>query len=252
MALAVVVTGAAAIAIVSVVTTREELAATALTLPTLIIAAFTLVLTVPKAARLRLIRPDELGLSDLIFYVVPKPAQPGERQVPRDFLLQLVVVICNVGDRKAVLSAVTLDGFIGRSGNVVRLPDLPETLNAERWEQQFGWLNGRQVWQNVSFPPPYVLERDDVLTLRFRARRGVDWSPRWDVAALRTFAEPLEDPIESAYGVMIWRQGERVVRTPFDLRVQVEQQELYVACLRDLTDDFTTRPEIDVHPFPLE
>jgi hypothetical protein len=140
VAFAVVVVAAAAVAIFSVARTHEEVAATALTLPTLIIAAFTLVLTIPKPAELKLIRPDEFGFKDLIFFVVPQPSPLGERQIPRDYLLQLTVVICNVGDRKAILSAVRLDGFKGRSGKVVRLPDAA----------QLAWRSSRRrrsAWQ---------------------------------------------------------------------------------------------------------
>jgi hypothetical protein len=133
--------------------TGEELLTTVLTVPVLIVAGLTLWQALPKPAQLVLVRQDELKLDDLIFFVVPQPNPANEQQVPRDYLLQLHVAVCNVGDKKAVLSRVRLEGFRSPERDPLRLPDSPTWLDGEQWSQQLGWVNGQLYHQKSGHRP---------------------------------------------------------------------------------------------------
>jgi hypothetical protein len=193
-----------------------------------------------------------LGFDDLIFFVVPQPNPGNEQQVPRDYLLQLHVAVCNVGDKKAVLPRVRLEGFRSRDGEPLTLPDAPSSLDGAQWSQHLGWVDGQAHHENVRSLPPYVLDRDDVITIRFRCRRGVDWSERWTLDELRRIHDALRRPFAYAHGSMAWRRGQEVITEPFEVELSVQQQDLYVRTITDITERFTQRPPVPEHPFQLE
>jgi hypothetical protein len=246
--------GAAAIGVAAdrALVTGQEVASVALSTPILIIATLTLWFTIPKPARLRVESMSEAKLTDLIFYIYPEPNPSREQQIPVDYLLQLHVVVSNLGDRKAVLSVIQLVGFRDAAGAVVHLPDAPETIGGIRWIQQSGWVNSQRHFQNITEPPPYILDRDELIVIRFRARRGIDWSSRWDLEALRSFCEPLRSPIVAAFGTVVWRRAGTVVREAFDVPMRVAQQTEYTTLMGQLTHDFTAIPNIPKHPVPIE
>jgi hypothetical protein len=250
----IAVLGAAAmgVAIDRALVTGQEVASVALSIPILIVATLTLWFTIPKPARLKVESMSEAELTDLIFYVYPEPNQSGQQQIPVDYLLQLHVVVSNLGDRKAVLSAIQLEGFRNAAGAVVHLPDAPETIGGIRWIQQSGWVNSQRHFQNITEPPPYILDRDELIVIRFRARRGIDWGGRWDLDALRSFCEPLRSPIVTAFGTIIWRRAGTVVREAFDVPMQVAQQAEYTALVGLLTHEFTVIPNVPKQQVPLE
>ncbi len=239
-------------AIAYVASTGKGLLITVLTAPVLIVVGLTLWQALPKPARLVLVRQDELDTDDLIFYVVPQPNPQNEQQIPRDYLLQLHVAVCNIGDKKAVLSRVRLEGFRGAQGEMLSLPDAPTWLDGAQWSQYLGWVNGEMHHQNLWSPPPYVLDRDDVITIRFRIRRGIDWSERWTLGELQRIHDALRRPITAAYGHMAWRRGKEIVTQPFEVALSVKQQNLYVGAIADVTRQLTCRPAIPQHPFALE
>lgn len=241
-----------AFAVGYVASTGKELLTTVLTVPVLFVAGLTLWQALPKPAQLVLVRQDELEIDDLVFYVVPQPNPQNEQQVPRDYLLQLHVAVCNIGDKKAVLSRVRLEGFRGAQGEALSLPDAPTWLDGAQWSQHLGWVNGQMHHQNLWSPPPYVLDRDDVITIRFRTRRGIDWSEHWTLEELRRIHDTLQRPITAAYGHMAWRRGKEIVTKPFEVALSVQQQDLYVRTIGDVTKQFTHRPGIPQHPFSLE
>jgi hypothetical protein len=211
----VLVVGVLATSVVAIgysIATGEEIATVVLSVPVLMLSAATLWLALPRPARLILIRQDELELDDLIFFLYPLGS--AAKAIPRDYLLQLHVAVCNVGDRKAVISAIRLKGFFTEDGTRAALPDAPQVLAGHQWVQRSGWvIAGQGMTHRMeanSVPPPYVLEPDDVVTVRFRTRRGIDWSPQWDLAALRSFCELLEAPIvREALEPRLHRRGGR-------------------------------------------
>jgi hypothetical protein len=222
----------------------------------LVVAATTLESVARTPGRLVVERQDELQLSDLIFYVYPQPALAGDQQVPRDYLLQLHVAVSNVGRRKAVLSRLTIDWFITQSGKRIHLPEgVRGALNAHKWLQARATSN---LTAGVPFPvaqqegPPFTLEPDDVETLRFRMRRGVDWTDKWTLDRLREYAAQLSDPIAAVEGEFVYRRGNKVVVEDWTADLSVLQQELYVGLFRDLTQDFTVLPAVDQSEIPLE
>src|SRR4051794_13668039 len=68
----------------------------------LLIAGWTLQLTLPKPAKLWVERQEELELSDLLFFMVDESNE--HPAMPRDILLQLHVAVVNIGGQKGVLS----------------------------------------------------------------------------------------------------------------------------------------------------
>jgi hypothetical protein len=243
------------IAIVYSVVTREEAATVVLSVPVLLISAAALWLALPNPARLIVIRQDEPELDDLLFFLAPlEPGGPEE--IPRDYLLQLHVAVCNVGGRKAVVSAIKLKGFFTVEGRPTTLPDAPPVVAGHQRVERSGLVIAERVMERRieadTIPPPYVLEADDVVTLRFRMRRGIDWSPRWDLAALREFSQRLEAPLVRAWLQIVWRRGDKLVTEDFHVPIEVAQQDGYVRALKALTRDFTVRPDVPEQHISIE
>ena len=73
-------------------------------------------------------------------------------------------------------------------------------------------------WKTLAHVDRY-LDRDEVITIRFRIRRGVDWSDRWTLGELRRFHDALRSPFVCAHGHMSWRRGQDVIREPFEVAI---------------------------------
>jgi hypothetical protein len=211
--------------------------------------AHTLAQALPKPARLVLVRQGELQIDDHIFYVVPQPNPQNEQRVPPDCLLQLHVAVCDVGDKKAVLSRVRLEGLRRTQGETLILPDAPTWLDGD---------SGASIWQRTDAPPKSLVATSlrarsrRGIAIRFRTRRGIDWSERWTLEELRRIHDELQRPIRAAYGHMAWRRGEEIVLEPFEVGLSVQQQDLYVRTITEITKQFTQRPTIPQHSLPLE
>ena len=70
-----------------------------------------------------------------------------------------------------------------------------------------------------------------------------DWSDRWTIDAIRAYAKPLQNPIVEAFGTVVWRKSGGIVRESFTIPLKVEQQAEYYAAIKDVTHDFTIRPD---------
>jgi hypothetical protein len=97
-----------------------------------------------------------------------------------------------------------------------------------------------------------MLGPDEVVTLRFRGRRGIDWSSRWTLDLLGQAAQVLRRPISEAELLAVYRTGERVERQKIVVAVRTEQQEAYVRDLVQLTEGVTQLPRLPERPFELE
>ena len=75
---------------------KSDWAVVMLTAILLFVTTLTYWLVTPRPAELLVVRPDELGLADLIFFLRP---QDRHGQVPHDVLLDLHVAVLNVGGR---------------------------------------------------------------------------------------------------------------------------------------------------------
>jgi hypothetical protein len=223
-----------------------------LSIAVLIITAVTLSYVVPTPAVIWVDPHDELELSDLIFYVTPQPAVPGDQQIPRDILLQLHVAVSNTGGRKAVLSSGQLTAFLDENGNMIKLPEVPIPLRAERYGVINRYTAGNEMLEVMSDPGPWVLEPDDVITLRFRFRRGIDWSDRWNLEELRRIYDGYMTDVRSVTVQAVYRKGRTAEHRNFRIPIKVEQQKLYTQCLKEVTADFTVRPALPVAPFKYE
>ena len=92
-------------------------------------------------------------------------------------------------------------------------------------------------------PGPYVLEPDDVITLRFRARRGIDWQAGWTLHRIQQLADGLARPISWCTIRAVYRRGHKVITYDFRLTLRIVQQEAYADALGTLTNAFTQMPE---------
>jgi hypothetical protein len=251
-----VVLTAAVVSGVIVAGSKGDLGNWLVSVAVLVIGALTLHIVAPTPGRLVVERQHELELSDLIFYVYPQPASFDDTQVPQDYLLQLHVAVTNVGGRKAVLSRLRLNRFVTRSGQRIHLPEgVHGSLQAHKWVQGRFAPNlyvGPAVPTAQQVGPPFTLEPDEVETLRFRMRRGVDWSQRWTLERLRDYAEQLTDPIVAVEGDITYRRGAKVVTDSWSVDLVVAQQELYVELFSKLTAGFTKLPDLPPVELPLE
>ena len=247
------VVAAIALAVGHAVTSHTEVATTWLSVPILLISAATLWTTWPRPARLVVYRAHELQLNDLIFFVREPCGESDGLARPEDYLLQLHVVVVNVGERKAVLSHIEIDGFVDSKGRTVHLPGGPSQIGGMQWVRRSGYQDGRPLSENRIVFPPYLLERDDVVVLQFRQRRGLSWGPGVQPAELRTFWEPIHDPLVRAEGRYLWRKRDRLVESRFAVPLSVAQQDRFAALLMDLTHDFTVQPfKTSWHPTTLD
>jgi hypothetical protein len=210
--------------------------------------------TVPRPAELWVERQGELKIDDLIFYVTNQPPQPGQVQVPRDFLLQTHVAACNVGGRKAVLSVLTLEAFQDANGQAIILPTLNLPIQARIVRSRSGFSMfgnvGDRIFQIEQTSLPVILEADEVVTVQLRTRGGIDWSDAWDLARIRELEASLQRPIKRALVRAIYRRGKTLVQQDFTIELSVLQQELFRTQLRALTTDLTVRPALPLLSFP--
>lgn len=231
---------------------KSDWAVVMLTAILLFVTTLTYWLVTPRPAELLVVRPDELGVADLIFSLRP---QDGHGQVPHDVLLQLHVAVINVGGRKALLSTMHLEGLINANGQTRMLPGFPSELAAQLYTQtaKRRSASGMQIEvESETASLPLLIDPEEVVILRFRSRRGIDWSEAWRIAQLREFAEALESPIVSARLRVAYRRGREVVRESIVTSCQVEQQDLYRTRLVELTRNLTRRPSIESMAIAIE
>ncbi len=89
--------------------------------------------------------------------------------------------------------------------------------------------------------PPFVLEPDQVLSLRFRARRNVDYS---DTEELHVIADSLASPITQGRLLIIYCRGQQVVRESVVIPLVTEAQNDFAKRLAIVTKDFTEVPAV--------
>jgi hypothetical protein len=224
-----------------------------LNLALLAITATTLHLAIPHRACLWIDRQAELGMDDLIFYVVGD----SEKGRPRDILVQLHVALSNVGGRQAVLSRLELTMFLDRSGRGVNIGlgsiTAAEYTVRDRWKDTHAVLVGQSNnLERFTFRDqiagPFTIRPDDVITLRFRARGGIDWSDRWTLGALRDLAAALDRPVVTARLVATYRRGDELVTNEFVVPVEAKQQAMYLEALKLITKNLTVRPDVQAEP----
>lgn len=155
-------------------------------------------------------------------------------------------MITNLGGRKAVLSSIRLDRFVNQEGETIYLPGASGQHSGNQWTQRSGWVNGAFQTENFRMPGPWVLEPDDVIVIRFRTRRGLNWDKTWVLPKLSDFCVPLRSPVVTAHGGVTWRRAEDIVRENFKVDLRVEQQEKYVALVDALTQGFTVLPSVPI------
>ncbi len=102
-----------------------------------------------------------------------------------------------------MLSALRLDALLDIHGKEFQIPEFSLPVPAQRVRQGGGWRIEDSVFHRHSYlefiPGPFMLEPDDVITMRLRARPGIDWSAKWTVARIGQLALSLQNPIVAAF-----------------------------------------------------
>ncbi len=226
---------------------RQDLANVLLAIAVLAVAIVTLLVTVPAPARLHFEKEDRpQSPDDLVFYLWSNPSAPGV-QWPRDFTLNLDIVVINVGGRKTVLSHLGLIEFLGATDQKIVPHTLPMPLYATLIRQRRGFVStggiGGLHFQTDQEPGPWVIGPDEAITLRLRWRGGINWSaPRWNLEETGRLAASLEHAITKARIEGIYRRGREKTTEEFVVSVNVQAQALYRSKLLELTQDLTTMP----------
>jgi hypothetical protein len=234
------------LALISALRGHVDWAGFQVSLSVLVIAGASLLATLPTPAKLWIERQHELGIDDVIFYIYDEPEMG---RIPRDILFQVHVAVANVGGRKAILSALRIEALLDADGRKIEIPAFILPVLAQRVRQGGGWRIVDDVMHKHSYmdfmPGPYLLEPDDVITMRLRARPGIDWSDKWTVEMLRAMAVSLDRPLRGVAVSADYRQGNRLVTDRFEISgLSVLQQDEYVEELRLLTNEFKLRPNI--------
>lgn len=234
------------------IVTHQEVATVVLTIPILIISVITLWFSVPKKAKITITTLEEADLTDLIFFISSQPGNKGDLQQPTGYAFQLHIAVLNLGDRKAIVSRININGFRNSECQVVHLPDTPERIEGVRWIQQSGWVNGQRHFQNINELPPYTLDGGDAVVIRFTVRQEINWSSELNLQKLKASTESLQDPIVSAFGTVTWRRADKIITDNFNVNPKVAQQVEYVRLIGDLTSNFTIVPQLKVQPSTIE
>lgn len=217
----------------------------------LVLGAWQVYVASPSPGAIRVERQAELNLDDLIFFLAPYPGSTRE-EIPRDFLLQLHVAVTNAGGRKVALSRLDLTSLRNDRGQVVRIPDVPAMLSASLYRVRQVYTPQGPSHIGAQFYLPLTLEPDDVLTMRFRFRRGVDWSESWDLGKLAELCSALSRPITAATLTLVYRSGAKVMEREIRVPIKTVQQEKYASMLRSMTRQFTRRPDVPPQYVPIE
>lgn len=142
----------------------------------LVIATLSLEASWPRTGKLVIERQQELRhVGDLFFFFsYPEPAV-ADGYLPRDVLFEMYVAVANVRGRKSLLLGVSLEAFLDAQGQPVSSPMLPVPVLTEQYRQ---WqsrdlLAASLHIQSETKMPPFVLDPDEVLSLRLRARHGI-------------------------------------------------------------------------------
>lgn len=209
------------------------------------IAFATLLAALPSPAQLWIERQHELGVDDVIFFI---SYDPPIGQTPRDILFQVHIAVANMGGRKAVLSRLTLGRVLDGAGQSIAIPEFTLPVQAQRVKQGSGWRIVDNVMHKHNYlefiPGPYLLDPDDVITMRLRARPGIDWSAKWSLKQLKAFYDALNNrPIKSLEVSATYRYANRLKTDNFVIKdITVLQQQQYLEALKAITNDFAIRP----------
>jgi len=179
-----------------------------------------------------------------------------EREIPTDILLQLHVAVANVGGRKGVLSGLYLDALLDADGNMVKIHRMPFPMSAHVARQTTRYVIGKEGFPYREFlneigGPPLVLEPDDVVTLRFRARRGINWADG-TLEEIKNLASSLSSVVTKARVRAVYRRGKSVETHSYIVECSTVGQDKYVARIKELTKDLTSRPNIPKQFLELE
>jgi len=218
-----------------------------LTIAVLIVTALAFDLSFLRPPKLWISKPDELEISDLIFFLY----EENDQIIPRDFLFQLHILLGNTGGTKSIITKVQITSVKDQNGKILDFPELPKRIEGRQYSRQIIWENQKQSFNPKETPPPFVLLPNDVLLLRFRDRRGIEWGKKWDIEKIAAFYKNVSIKPSHVTVEVTYRWGRDVKTISKDVPLIVEQHEKYLKQLLNLTNDFSILPAIPERDIPL-
>ena len=234
-----------AVALVLSVAGRLDVASFILTVAVLLITSLALQAAWLTPARLVLERQQELRhTGDLMFWTYNQPDVP-EGLLPAEAKLDMYMAVANVGGRKALLLGLSLEDYLDALGQPVRSLVLPAPVLAyeyRQWEERDLLAGGNMPrFLSEKKMPPFVLEPDEVLSLRLRATRSVEYG---HPAEVRVIARQLATPITQGRLLLIYRRGQQLVRETVVVPLVTDAQDYFVNRLAIVTKEFTEVPAL--------
>lgn len=184
----------------------------------LTLAATTLTLSRPKPAHFSVGHDSQPGRPDLTFGGVDQNGQT----IPTGYHLQHHVVVTNDGNKRGAIVRLELTAFERDDGELVNIPWLPLRVQGHLFQQQMEYQGGGVIMHNRETPPPYNLEPQDTIVLRFYEKRTTRLADNDRVTAL---CNALQRPIVGILGEIRFRSGLDEKTERFRLPARSENQE---------------------------
>jgi hypothetical protein len=158
----------------------DEAGATVLSLLLLVFTAASFIYGFPRPAQIRVDPQPELGIDPLLFPV----EGDSKKGIQRVILIQLYIALSNTANRKAIVSAITLEALLDAAGEPVGLAfgskvERNTYTALTRWIDEDELVSGKYMAMTrdqirEEAPGPYVLLPSDAVTLRYRLVRPLD------------------------------------------------------------------------------
>ena len=116
----------------------------------------------------------------------------------------------NTGGTKSIITKVQITSVKDQNGKILDFPELPKRIEGRQYSRQIIWENQKQSFNPKETPPPFVLLPNDVLLLRFRDRRGIEWGKKWDIEKIAAFYKNVSIKPSHVTVEVIYRWGRDV------------------------------------------
>ena len=221
----------------------KDFATLLVALVALSVATYALYRSLPARAELFIEAVSNPASAGLVFFE-PEPGGP-----PRDLMVQQQAIVGNAGDRKAVVLTLSLLRVMRSNGTPIALPFVSFPIPGTIYRMEHGWdhARGQQTMRSWNELPPFNLDGDDVIVVRFRVRGGVDWSDAWTTDKLKAAVAALAEPPSRAVVEATYRRGKQQIHVSQEIVLVVDGWEEYRAALEAISDS-STGPTFQYRP----